>query len=189
MSTKAVSSPTHARTAKNGKNGKAAKPGKPAISPTKGAAERLQEENWDQRLGFLMHDVSRLRRTAFDGYVKPLKITRSQWWVLVYLARHDGMIQSDLAKLLELGKAALGSLIDRLEASGLVRRGADEADRRAKRIYLSTAGSQLIKEMQVRSHEMSERILDGLNDAERHSLVDLLSRVKHNLVTIVREKP
>ena len=81
------------------------------------------DENWDQRLGFLMHDVSRLRRTVFDDFMKPLNITRSQWWVLAYLSRHDGMIQSDLASVLELGKAALGSLIDRLEASGLVRRG------------------------------------------------------------------
>ena len=134
-----------------------------------------------------MHDVSRLRRTAFDQYMKPLKITRSQGWVLIYLARHDGMIQSDLANLLELGKAALGSLIDRLEASGLVRRGADESDRRAKRVYLSPAGAQLIKELQVHSHEMSERILEGLTEEERDTLTDLLSRVKRNLLGIVRK--
>jgi DNA-binding MarR family transcriptional regulator len=155
--------------------------------PLNGAAARPRDENWDQRLGFLMHDVSRMRRTAFDQYMKPLKITRSQWWVLIYLARHDGMIQSDLANLLELGKAALGSLVDRLEAAGLVRRGADEADRRAKRVYLSPAGAQLIKEMQVHSHEMSERILEGLSEEERDNLTDLLTRVKRNLLAIVRK--
>ena len=151
-----------------------------------GAPVRPRQENWDQRLGFLMHDVSRLRRTAFDQYMKPLKITRSQWWVLIYLARHDGMIQSDLANLLELGKAALGSLVDRLEAAGLVWRGADESDRRAKRVYLSPAGAQLIKEMQVHSHTMSERILEGLSEEERDNLTDLMSRVKRNLLAIVR---
>lgn len=55
--------------------------------------QNREEGGWDQRLGFLMHDVSRLRRTAYDGYKKPLNITRSQWWVLIYLARHDVMIQ------------------------------------------------------------------------------------------------
>lgn len=160
---------------------------KKAIAPTTNAAPQNREEGWDQRLGFLMHDVSRLRRTAYDGYMKPLNITRSQWWVLVYLARHDGMIQSDLAKLLELGKAALGGLIDRLEASGLVRRGADESDRRAKRIYLSAAGVKLIKEMQARSDQMSERILEGLSVEDREHLTDLLTRVKRNLQAIVRD--
>ena len=135
-----------------------------------------------------MHDVSRLRRTVFDDYMKPLNITRSQWWVLAYLSRHDGMIQSDLASVLELGKAALGSLIDRLEASALVRRGADESDRRAKRVYLSSAGAQLIKEMQTRSHDMSELILNGLSDDERRTLAGLLVRVKQNLLTIARSK-
>ncbi|CAB3736113.1 MarR family winged helix-turn-helix transcriptional regulator [Paraburkholderia rhynchosiae] len=160
---------------------------KKVSTPTSNGAPQTHEEGWDQRLGFLMHDVSRLRRTAYDGYMKPLKITRSQWWVLIYLARHDGMIQSDLAKLLELGKAALGGLIDRLEASGLVRRGADETDRRAKRIYLSAAGTKLIRDMQVRSDEMNERILQGLSAEERENLTDLLTRVKRNLQAIVRD--
>ena len=31
---------------------------------------------------------------------------------------------------------------------------------------------------------MSERILDGLDTRSRHALVDLLSRVKKNLLTI-----
>ena len=32
----------------------------------------------DLRLGFLIHDVSRLRRNAFDQLMKPLGVTRSQ---------------------------------------------------------------------------------------------------------------
>src|SRR5204862_397702 len=82
------------------------------------------------RLGFLIHDVSRLRRSAFDRCLKPLNVTRSQWWVLAYLSREDGMTQSQLAEELDLGKVAVGGLIDRLEKSGLVRRDADATDRR-----------------------------------------------------------
>ena len=140
------------------------------------------DENWDVRLGFLMHDVSRLRRAIFDDFMRPLGVTRSQWWVLAYLSRHDGMIQSDLASALDLGKAALGGLIDRLEASGFIVRRADDVDRRAKRVYLAQLGTQVVKEMNVRSHEMSERILEGLSNDERHQLADMLNRVKKNLL-------
>lgn len=145
------------------------------------------ENNWDQRLGFLMHDVSRLRRIVFDDFMKPLGVTRSQWWVLAYLSRHDGMIQSDLADVLELGKAALGGLIDRLEASKIIERRLDATDRRAKRIHLTTKGAQTIKQMRQLSHEMSERILKGLNNEERHQLSDMLMLVKQNLGAIKRE--
>lgn len=136
---------------------------------------------WDRRLGFLMHDVSRLRRTVFDRYVSPINITRSQWWVLSHLGRHDGMIQSDLAGELELGKAALGSLLDRLEAASLIHRSDDASDGRVKRVFLSPKGIDLYKKMLHLSHDMSERIIDGLNESERHKLVDLLTRVKFNL--------
>lgn len=146
-----------------------------------------QEENWDQRLGFLMHDVSRLRRSVFDEFMKPLGVTRSQWWVLAYLSRHDGMIQSDLANVLDLGKAALGGLIDRLEWSGFIERRPDESDRRVKRVYLSSSGNQTVKEMRIRSHEMSERILDGLDLDNRYALAEMLQLVKQNLLTIKRD--
>ena len=141
-------------------------------------------ENWDIRLGFLMHDVSRLRRGVFDDFMKPVGLTRSQWWILAHLARHDGMIQSDLANVLDIGKAALGGLIDRLEASKFIERRPDDSDRRVKRIYLTTKGSQMITEIKVRSHEMSERILAGLDEAARHKLVDMLSLVKRNLQAV-----
>lgn len=156
-----------------------------AAAPRRTAAKpRAASENWDQRLGFLMHDVSRLRRTVFDGFMKPLGVTRSQWWVLAHLSRHDGMIQSDLANVLELGKAALGGLIDRLEAAGLVARRADEIDRRAKRVYLSARGVQLIAQMRGKSDEMSERMLQGLDIPSRRALADMLLQVKRNLSTI-----
>lgn len=155
-----------------------------ATKTRKPAVKVADSDNWDQRLGFLMHDVSRLRRTVFDDFMKPLGVTRSQWWVLAHLSRHDGMIQSDLANVLELGKAALGGLIDRLEASGVVERRPDEIDRRAKRVYLSAKGVQLIVEMRIKSHEMSERMLLDLNVGARKLLVEMLMQVKHNLLAI-----
>jgi len=143
-----------------------------------------EADNWDQHLGFLMHDVSRLRRSVFDEYMKPSGVTRSQWWILAYLSRRDGMIQSDLAGLLDLGKAALGGLIDRLEASGFIKRHSDSGDRRAKRVYLSARGAQMVREMGRLSHQMSEQILEGLDRDARHSLADMLGLVKANLLRI-----
>ena len=157
-----------------------------AVPPAaaRAATKPQATDNWDARLGFLMHDVSRLRRGVFDDFMKPVGLTRSQWWILAHLARHDGMIQSDLANVLDIGKAALGGLIDRLEASRFIERRPDESDRRVKRIYLTTKGSQMITEIKVRSHEMSERILAGLDEASRHKLVDMLSLVKRNLQAV-----
>ena len=75
-------------------------------------------EDLSRNFGFILNDVARLMRTRFDRRVKALGLTRSQWWVLAYLSREDGMTQSQLAEELDLGKVAVGGLIDRLEKSG-----------------------------------------------------------------------
>lgn len=155
----------------------------------KAKSKPTDAENWDSRLGFLMHDVSRLRRSVFDEFMKPMAVTRSQWWILAHLSRHDGMIQSDLANVLDIGKAALGGLIDRLEVSKFIERRADDTDRRVKRIYLTTKGTQIITEMRSRSHDMSERILEGLDTEARNALVDMLNLVKRNLLAIKSDSP
>lgn len=139
--------------------------------------------NWDQQLGFLLHDVSRLRRIVFDEYMKPAGITRSQWWVLAYLSRYDGIIQTDLAAMLDIGKAALGGLIDRLEAAEFIERRPD-TDRRAKRLYVSAKGRKIVREIISRSHDMSERILSDLDHDERVQLAEMLLKVKNQLIAI-----
>lgn len=150
-------------------------------------APQVDPENWDARLGFLMHDVSRLRRIVFDDFVRPIGLTRSQWWILAQVSRHDGMNQSDLAQRLDVGKAALGRLVDRLEASGFIERRFDESDRRVKRVYLTRSGGRTIDEMKSLSHEMSERMLEGLDARARNALAESLARVKANLLAMKGE--
>jgi DNA-binding MarR family transcriptional regulator len=157
----------------------------PAPAPARRRAPKVQDpDNWDARLGFLMHDVSRLRRSVFDESMKPAGLTRSQWWVLAHLSRHDGMIQSDLAGVLDLGKAALGGLLDRLEGLGFVERRADERDGRVKRVFLTGNGRQAVQQMRAKSHELSERILQGLSAQARQDLADSLAVVKKNLLAL-----
>jgi DNA-binding MarR family transcriptional regulator len=138
--------------------------------------------DWEVRLGFLIHDVSRLRRSAFDRCLKPLNVTRSQWWVLAYLSRQDGMTQSELAEQLDLGKVAVGGLIDRLEKAGLLRREADAGDRRVKRIFLEPKSKQLIAKMRKVSHRVNEHILCGLEDRELETAATTLDTMKKNIL-------
>lgn len=138
--------------------------------------------DWELRLGFLIHDVSRLRRSAFDRCLKPLSVTRSQWWVLAYLSREDGMTQSQLAEELDLGKVAVGGLIDRLEKAGLVRREADAADRRVNRVFLEPKSKQLIAKMRKVSHRMNETILAGLPEEALENTALTLDAMKSNLL-------
>jgi MarR family transcriptional regulator for hemolysin len=136
------------------------------------------------RSGFLIHDVSRLRRTAYDQRLKPFNITRAQWWVLANLSRRncDGISQIELARLLEVGKVTLGGLIDRLEESGFVIRVPDKQDRRSKRIMRSPEGKALCDRMEVFAHAVSKEIMSGISDQEHRLFIKVLTKMKRNLI-------
>ena len=136
------------------------------------------------RLSFLIHDVSRMRRSAYDHYMKPLGITRAQWWVLAHLSRHDGMMQTQLADVLEVGKASLGDVIESLESGGWVSRRPDPTDKRAKRVYLSKSSQGLIKRMTQLEVEFNEKVLADLPPDEQATLFKLLIKVKQAISRI-----
>jgi DNA-binding MarR family transcriptional regulator len=130
--------------------------------------------------------VSRLRRSAFDRCLSPLNVTRSQWWVLAYLSREDGMTQSQLAEQLDLGKVAVGGLIDRLEKAGLLRRDADASDRRVNRVFLQPKSKQLIAKMRKVSHKLNQRILEGLVSENLDRTAVTLDAMKRNLLAYLQ---
>jgi DNA-binding MarR family transcriptional regulator len=135
----------------------------------------------DLRLSFLIHDVSRMRRTAFDQYMKPHGVTRSQWWVLSNLSRHDGMMQTELAGMLDVGKVTVGGLVERLEQAGWVERRPDASDRRAKRVYLTDRAQRVLAEIRQAGDDMNQMAFDGLSRQDRRELFRLLTRIKDNL--------
>jgi DNA-binding MarR family transcriptional regulator len=139
------------------------------------------------RTGYLIHDVSRMRRQFYDQQSRELGITRSQWWVLFNLSRHDGAPpnQNELAASLELGSASVGELLLRLEKSGFVRRIPDPQDRRSKRVVVAERGLEVLEQMRVVARVNNARIMSGVAATEENALNDVLGRMKRNLAGLL----
>jgi MarR family transcriptional regulator for hemolysin len=135
----------------------------------------------ERHIGFLISDVARLLRTAFDRRVRGLGLTRSQWLVINRLHRRPGATQSELAEMLEVEKATAGRMVDRMEKKGWVTRRPDAADRRVNRLFL-TADADLI---QVRLSQIAERTVEDalalLSECEREQFCEGMRRVKRQL--------
>lgn len=140
------------------------------------------------KIGFLVHDVSRMRRTLFDQRLKELDITRAQWSALAALSRHEieGSIQSDLARELEVGKVTVGGLIDRLEASGIVERQPDPVDRRIKRVFITQRGFDVIEQMQSIGRELNTVIMADITPDQISGAEHVLYQMKTNLRAALR---
>src|SRR6266851_6523631 len=138
--------------------------------------------NTSLRFGFLIHDVSRLRRVVVDRSLKPLGITRSQWWVLAFLSRRDGMTQTALAADLDLTKVAIGGLLDRMEAAGFVERRADQNDGRARRVYLTRAGAKIVSAIRESVETIELEILSRVPENALAQAAETLRTLKDTLL-------
>jgi len=141
----------------------------------------MLNEDLSRNFGFLLNDVARLMRTAYDRRIRKLGLTRAQWWVLTHLYRGNGVTQTALAETLEIEKPTLGRLLDRLEAKGWVRREHDASDRRVWRVHLTAEVEPALRTMRAIAAELRRDALAGISAAERERFVDTLLAIKENL--------
>jgi len=141
----------------------------------------MLREDLSRNFGFLLNDVARLMRTAYDRRIRKLGLTRAQWWVLTHLYRSNGVTQTELAETLEIEKPTLGRLLDRLEAKGWVRREHDASDRRVWRVHLTDEVEPALRTMRAIAAELRRDALAGISAAERERFVDTLLAIKENL--------
>ena len=135
------------------------------------------KEIFEENIGLLIHDVARLLRVLYDRQMASIGLTRSQWWLLTYLFFKDGINQSELAILMDMEKAPLSRLLDRMEKKGWVIRKNESKDRRTKNIYLSESIKPLISSMRDKAAEYRRESLSILTDKERKRLKAVLHSV------------
>lgn len=132
-------------------------------------------------LGFLLADVSRLMRRAFQQRLEGSSLTLAQARALIYVARHEGVRQVDLAEMLELQPITLARLIDQLADAGLVERRADPADRRAYHMFLKpAAAAHLDAIMQVGAAIQADALRD-LGADQAAITIQVLNKMRENL--------
>lgn len=100
-------------------------------------------------IAFLMEEISRTLRRAFERRIQATGLSRTQWRIIVYVLRSEGMTQTELARALELERATVGQAIDRLQHRGFVERRVCALDRRVWRVHASGAAKQLVPRLRA----------------------------------------
>ncbi|HXV67906.1 MAG TPA: MarR family transcriptional regulator [Nitrospira sp.] len=82
---------------------------------------------------------------AGSRHIKSLRLTPSQFDVIVTLGDTDGVTCSELSAKTLVTKGTLTGVLDRLESKGLIKRDAIRSDRRYTRISLTKKGDALFR--------------------------------------------
>jgi DNA-binding MarR family transcriptional regulator len=104
--------------------------------------------------------------------------------VIAHLYRNDGRTQRHLADELEVQRAPLSKLLDRLEAGGWVERRADPNDRRANRVYITEKIDPLMTEGITVEKDLTNDVFSGIGEGVRAEFLTILAHVKAKLIEI-----
>jgi DNA-binding MarR family transcriptional regulator len=109
---------------------------------------------------------------AFDDKA----VTLVQFSVLAVAADNPGVTQSELAEVLAVERPRMVPILNRLDELGLAQRLVCEQDKRNRRIVLTQAGANLLRELKQRfaAHEQE---LETLLGKRKSGLLDNLHRL------------
>ena len=136
------------------------------------------------RGGYLISRIKHLSNRAFDRKLSECGIDAfngAQGRILYVLWQQDGVSISQIARQTSLAKPTLTSMLDRMEASGLIQRQSVSTDRRQQRIVLTERARSLQRDYDRISDEMSELFYQGFTDEEIAQFEGYLLRVLHNV--------
>ena len=158
----------------------------PVVELPDHAAEATQPEaqlGFGRNFGFLVHDVSRLIKRRFDRKARQtgLLITRRQAAVVLYVARNEGVSQTEVATWLDLEPIALVRMLDKLNEDGLVERRAHPTDRRVRTLWLTPTALPVVTRILAINKTIREEAFGGMPTHARDTVIDILDAIKGNL--------
>jgi DNA-binding MarR family transcriptional regulator len=135
----------------------------------------------DVNLGFSLLEAGRLYIHLFEEHSRERSLGMRQCRALVTLAENEGVTQQRLADLIAVSPAALGHIIDQLEACGWAERRPRHGDRRARSLAITEEAKALLPFIRRIGEESQRAALAGLSQYETQILARALERVLLNL--------
>jgi DNA-binding MarR family transcriptional regulator len=138
-----------------------------AAAPPRGLS--FQNGNW-----YLMAKTGSLARQRWAGMLAQLKVSPSQYGVLMALGEAGPLGQQRLAELVGVDPRNAVPLIDALAEQGLVRREVDLVDRRRRVLDLTAKGREVVADLASVGAEIERDLLSPLTPADQATLRRML---------------
>ncbi len=149
---------------------------RPADAAETFTAPELMFEELDGLLGYCLRRAQGAMHRDFMAAVDELELTQKQTATLWLINANPGVSQVSVAAALDMDRATMMSITDRLEERGLVIRKRSSVDRRRQELYLTPAGISRLRKVKTRIAEHEARIKALFKPAELAALLDALKK-------------
>jgi len=134
--------------------------------------------------GFLMSQIRHLSGRIWERMLKESGVdvfNGAQGRILYVLWEHGQLTISEIGKLTSLAKTTLTSMLDRMEASGLIERVPDKNNRRQIFIIITDKVKAYREKYDELSEQMNEVFYAGFSEDEIEDFEDKLRKIVKNL--------
>ena len=135
----------------------------------------------DQNFGSLMPRVTLALRLAMEAELRPLRITKAQYVVLIAVEQMPSASNAALARACYVTPQTMIEIIQSLQLSGCITRRADPKHGRIIQTILTSSGREKLAAARKVAEKIEGQMLAGLNAEERQKLASLLQRCNDNL--------
>ncbi len=139
-------------------------------------APELMFEELDGLLGYCLRRAQGAMHRDFMATVSELELTQKQTATLWLISANAGVSQVSVAAALDMDRATMMSITDRLEERGLVIRKRSSVDRRKQELYLTPAGISRLRKVKTRIAEHEARVKALFKPAELAALLESLKK-------------
>ena len=122
---------------------------------------------------------------AFDHRLAQIDLNLNQASLLAFINDFGERSQTELAEMVGIGRASIGSMIDRLEERGLVTRNPHPNDRRVWLVGITSDGTELVEKFYEIDAGFQREIRHDISREERQHLASLLERLDANVDAIL----
>ena len=128
--------------------------------------------------------IERLHQANASRLLRPYDLHHREWRILALLGEHASLPINQNAEAAATDRSTVSKMIGRLEARGLVARGASEVDGRASPVSLTPRGTTLLAETAPLVRGLFEQYRRGLSAASHDQLMRLLQTYRRQVAGI-----
>jgi MarR family transcriptional regulator for hemolysin len=138
----------------------------------------MTPENTRREVAHKLPVVARGWRQLADAALADVRVSNSAAWCLIYLDRLGPQVrQTELAHAIGIAQPSAVSMLNQLEAGGLITRLQDPADKRANFLSLTAEGQALVGKIEVRLVDLRHRLFADMPVADIEAMLRVLDQL------------
>ena len=132
-------------------------------------------------IGSLLIKLLKAHRAMIADRLSEINLYPGQDGLLYHLSRNDGLTMTELVEKLKIKHPTLFTMVNRMEAAGLIKKDKDKTDKRASRIFLTKKGEKQISELSHIWQQIEKQLLKGFSKEETDTAKTVLGKLIKNL--------